>query len=66
MSENAFEEFKELVLRDDSLQKELRDLTDRNELIRCVIRLAHERGYKFTSAELEEEMRMSRRITTER
>lgn len=66
MPEKGFEEFRELVLSDDSLQRELRNLTDRNEFIKSVIRLGEERGYKFTSAYLESEMRKGRRVSTER
>jgi spore germination protein YaaH len=66
MPENRFEEFRDLVLADNSLQEVLRLLANRNEFLTRLIELASERGYEFTMAELEEEMRKSRRSANDR
>jgi predicted ribosomally synthesized peptide with nif11-like leader len=65
MSQNRFEEFRDLVLEDKSMQKELRRLLDRNEFIARVIELAREHGFEFTAAEIDEELRVGRRNITE-
>jgi hypothetical protein len=66
MPENRFEEFRDLVLADNSLQEVLRLLANRNDFLTRLIELASERGYEFTMAELEEEMRKSRRSANDR
>ena len=62
MVHNTFEEFRELVLSDESLQNELRDLTNKNDFITRLIELARERGYEITADEIDQEMLRSRRI----
>ena len=65
MLASKFNEFRNIVLGDDSLQKELRILTDRTEFIDRVIDLARSLGYEFTSEDIEEELRVGRRSWTE-
>ena len=62
MVHNTFEEFRELVLSDESLQNELRDLTNKNDFTTRLIELARERGYEITADEIDQEMLRSRRI----
>ncbi|PYT00802.1 MAG: hypothetical protein DMF63_05715 [Acidobacteria bacterium] len=61
----TFEEFRDLVLDDKSMQKQLRRLSDRNEFIARVVELGREHGFEFTAAEVEEELRVGRRVITE-
>jgi predicted ribosomally synthesized peptide with nif11-like leader len=66
MSENRFEEFRELVLADDALQAKLRSLTNRNDFVTRLIELASEHGFEFTFADIEVEMRKSRLMWSDR
>ncbi|HUR98110.1 MAG TPA: Nif11-like leader peptide family natural product precursor [Pyrinomonadaceae bacterium] len=62
MSENNFEEFRRLVLTDDSLQKALRDIADRSEFVTRMVELGTERGYQFSSQDVEDALRSTHRI----
>ena len=64
MAENKFEEFRALVLSDESLQEALREITERADFIDKVIELSRERSYEFSSAEVAEEMRVARHALT--
>jgi hypothetical protein len=64
MADNKFEEFRELVLSDESLQEALREVTERADFIAKVIELSRKRGYEFSSAEVAEEMRVARQTLT--
>lgn len=66
MPKNKFEEFRQLVLAEESLQEELRAITDRKVFIDRLIELGIENDCEFTSDDVEEAMRISRRIWTER
>jgi hypothetical protein len=66
MSQENFERFRQLVLRDLSLQERLREITDRAVFIRRVVRLGAECGCEFTPEDVAEAMRRSRRAWTER
>ncbi|HLM00045.1 MAG TPA: Nif11-like leader peptide family natural product precursor, partial [Pyrinomonadaceae bacterium] len=61
MSEENFERFREMVLRDLSLQERLREITDRDVFIRLVVETGAECGYEITPREVEEAMRQNRR-----
>jgi hypothetical protein len=64
MSENKFEEFRQLVLLEESLQKELRGLTDRKEFVNRMVELGAAHGYQFTAQDVEEALRGAHRIGT--
>jgi len=66
MSEENFERFQQLVLRDSSLQERLREITERPVFIKRVVELSLERGYEITTAEVEAAMRRNRRAWLER
>ena len=66
MPEGKFEEFRRLVLDDTSLQKELRDVTERVEFIARVVELGARNGYDFVQADVEEAMIAARREWIER
>ena len=66
MPESRFEEFRRLVLDDVTLQKELRDVTDRLAFIAQVVELGEKNEYEFTSTEVEEAMNAARRDWIER
>jgi hypothetical protein len=60
------ERFRLLVLGDESLQEELRALTDQKEFIERVVRLGEVWGCRFTAAEVEEALWAARRSWLER
>ncbi|HEX8249284.1 MAG TPA: Nif11-like leader peptide family natural product precursor [Pyrinomonadaceae bacterium] len=66
MSEENFERFRRLVLRDLSFQERLREITDRPVFIRKVVELSAECGYEITPQDVEEAMRRNRRAWLER
>jgi hypothetical protein len=66
MPKSKFEEFRQLVLAEESLQEELRAITDRKVFIDRLIELGIESDCEFTSDDVEEAMRISRRVWTER
>jgi hypothetical protein len=55
-----------MVLADESLQAQLRDITEGDEFIAKVIELGEDRGCKFTAEDVEEAMRSNRRTWIER
>jgi hypothetical protein len=55
-----FEEFRSMVLGDESLQAQLRDITERSDFIAKVIELGEAHGCKFTAEDVAEAMRRSR------
>ena len=61
MAELSFEEFRWLVLSDDSLQEKLRDETDRLQFVARVVELGTINGFEFTPADVEEAMNAARR-----
>jgi hypothetical protein len=66
MSEENFERFRELVLRDLSLQKRLRECAERAAFIQKVVELGAECGCEITPEDVEEAMRRNRRAWLER
>jgi hypothetical protein len=65
MSKTPFEEFRDLILADVAIQDELRRLSDRKDFVARVVHLSQERGFKFTSDDIESEMRLGGRIWNE-
>jgi hypothetical protein len=53
MSQQAFEQFRELVLDDDALQAELRPARNLSELVPLVLTLARERGMQIDAQDVE-------------
>jgi Cdc6-like AAA superfamily ATPase len=66
MSQENFERFRQLVLRDLSLQERLREIDERAVFIQQVVELSLESGYEITTAEVEEALRRNRRAWLER
>jgi hypothetical protein len=55
-----------MVLGDESLQVQLRDITDRDEFIAKVIELGEGHGCDLTAEDVNEAMRRGRRTQVER
>lgn len=66
MSQENFEQFRNIVLEDLSLQKQLRAFTREDRFIVRVVKLGAERGFQFTYEDVKEAMRASRRAWIER
>jgi hypothetical protein len=66
MSQENFERFQQLVLRDLSLQERLREITERPVFVQQVVELSARCGYEITTLEVEEAMRRNRRAWLER
>jgi hypothetical protein len=66
MSQEDFERFREIVLRDLSLQEQLREIVERPVFIQKVVELGANRGFEITPADVEEAMRRNRRAWIER
>ena len=66
MSLENFERFRELVLRDLSLQERLREITERAVFIQRVVELGAECGCEITREDVEEAMLANRRAWLER
>ena len=52
--------FRRLVFQDSSLQEQLRDIDDHDAFMAFVVKLAEERGYRITPAEIYQTMRRTR------
>jgi|KBSSwiStaDraftv2_1062776.scaffolds.fasta_scaffold766352_2 hypothetical protein len=65
MLNTSFEKFRDLVLADETMQKELRGLSDRKEFIARVVELSREHGFELSSDDIENEMRLGSRVWTE-
>jgi hypothetical protein len=63
---SPFERFRRLVLRDVSLQAQLRPVTDEAAFIALTVRLGAERGFVFTEEEVQVALRRERRAWLER
>jgi hypothetical protein len=61
-----FEEFRSMVLGDESLQAQVRDITERSDFIAKVIELGEGHGCRFTAEDVAEAMRHSRTTGIER
>jgi len=66
MSLESFEQFRTLVLQDQSLQERLRATTDRNTFLDLVVQMGEERGFQFTAQDVDAAMQASRRAWIER
>jgi predicted ribosomally synthesized peptide with nif11-like leader len=66
MSQEQFEQFRNIVLEDLSLQEKLRAFTGRDEFISCVVDAGAEFGFQFTAEDVAEAMRANRRAWIER
>ncbi len=56
----SFEQFRERVLEDTSLQEELRDVPDRETLVPLLIELGLQHGFAFRANEVETAMDTAR------
>ena len=61
MPYNGFEEFREIVLNDESLQRQLRGLMDMDEFISRVVELGRVHGFSFTAYDVGDAVRASQR-----
>ena len=66
MSQQAFEQFRQMVLQDLALQERLRATTDQRSFLDLVVRVGGERGCHFAPEDVEAAMRASRRAWIER
>ena len=66
MSEESFEQFRQLVLRDLVLQERLREFDDREAFPALVVRAGEELGYAFTAEDVEAAIRANGRAWVER
>jgi EAL domain-containing protein (putative c-di-GMP-specific phosphodiesterase class I) len=66
MSEENFERFRQIVLRDLSLQQRLREIAERPAFVQKIVELSAEYGCRVTAEDVEEAMRRNRRAWIER
>lgn len=66
MSQESFEQFRQLVLQDPALQKPLREAPDRETFTRLLLQSGAERGYGFTDEDVENALRAGQRAWLER
>jgi CSLREA domain-containing protein len=66
MSQEAFEQFRQIVLQEVALQERLRVTMDHRSFIDLVVRLGADRGCHFTAEDVEAAMRASQRAWIER
>ncbi|HEV7860429.1 MAG TPA: Nif11-like leader peptide family natural product precursor [Pyrinomonadaceae bacterium] len=66
MSQENFEQFKQLVLQDTALQQQLRSISDRDQMVALTQRLGAERGYSFTTEDVWAALHASQREWIER
>lgn len=64
--ESEFERFRQLVLRNPSLQGELMQVTDRKEFMSLTVRLGEQHGARFTPGDVDAAFQAARRAWTER
>lgn len=60
-SKERFEEFRQVVLQDTSLQKQLRETHNLKAFLSLILQLGEERGYSFTAEDVEDALRKTRR-----
>ncbi|HEY0733516.1 MAG TPA: Nif11-like leader peptide family natural product precursor [Herpetosiphonaceae bacterium] len=61
MSHDRLDEFRDLVLHDPELQAQLQAIFDRRAFTERMVQLAAERGYRFTTAQIETALAEARR-----
>jgi len=54
--------FRRMILSDETLQEQLRDLTERDQFVTRVVELGEIHNCSFSIAEVEEAMREGRRV----
>jgi hypothetical protein len=64
-SRSRFEEFRNVVLDDESVQGELRGLDNEREFISRVVELGRARGFDFNESDVEDELSRARRTWLE-
>lgn len=65
MLNDEFEKFRQSVLADESLQAELRVVTDKKEFAERAVELGRERGFAFTTDDVDFARREGRRVWIE-
>lgn len=65
-SPEEFERFRQAVLQDTNLQQQLRETSDRESFVTLVWELANERGYRFSTADVQDAMQAAQRAWIER
>ena len=66
MSEEQFQQFRDLVLRSRALQARLDTEEDVRHFVPLVVRLGAENGYEFRDADVEQALSAARRAWLER
>lgn len=66
LTQQNFEQFYRLVLEEISLQKELRDISDKEDFFARVIELGKENGFDFTVENIREKNQQNQRAWIER
>jgi predicted ribosomally synthesized peptide with nif11-like leader len=66
MSQENFEQFRQLVLQDTALQQQLRGTYDREQMVALLQQLGAERGYSFTNEDVLDALRAKQREWIER
>ena len=66
MNREQFEQFRTLVLQENSLQEKLRYISDMDEFLEAIIELGNDHGFEFTSQDVREAMQENRRVWIER
>lgn len=66
MTSSAFDQFYQLVLQDDQLQEQLRDISDFHTFVLQVVALGEAHHYQFTADNVQAAMQSQRRAWLER
>lgn len=66
MSQESFEQFRQLVLRDRDIQRRLRETPDRESFVGATLEAGAELGYSFSAEEVSEALRAGQRAWIER
>lgn len=66
MSEDDFEQFRQMVLQQKNLQEKLCDISDKEEFYKSVMKLGRENGFNFTIENIREAMMKNQRAWIER
>jgi hypothetical protein len=66
MSKETLQQFCLLVLRDSTLQNQLKGLVDRDEFIKKLVEIGARVGFEISRADVENQMRENRKLWNER
>jgi hypothetical protein len=66
MSKETLQQFCLLVLRDSTLQNQLKGLVDRDEFIKKLVEIGAREGFEISRADVENQMRENRKLWNER